>query len=98
MNLIEWGAEAVHDAWLAAKRAEGFTSRISEDGEELMVPYGELSEAAKDLDRNSVRASLTAVCGESWRIVRGHKIGTEAEGHPGEGGREVIVVLEEWFP
>jgi hypothetical protein len=43
------------------KRWSGIASRKSEDGEELMVPYEQLSEKAKDLDRGSVRAVLAAM-------------------------------------
>lgn len=63
MNLpdIELVSSEVHDAWMASKRAQGVTSRKSEDGEELMVPYAQLSEKAKDLDRNTVRAVYAAI-------------------------------------
>ncbi|MBX3607760.1 MAG: hypothetical protein KF788_20975 [Piscinibacter sp.] len=58
---IETVCAEVHDAWMASKRAQGYTSRKSEDGEELMVPYAELSEKAKDLDRGTVRAVYSAI-------------------------------------
>jgi RyR domain len=63
MNLpdIEAVAAKVHEAWMEAKRARGVTSRRSETGEELMVPYEQLSEEAKDLDRSSVRAVYDAI-------------------------------------
>ncbi|MBX3645117.1 MAG: hypothetical protein KF720_18815 [Rubrivivax sp.] len=51
----------VHAAWMAAKRAQGIASRLSETGEELMVPYAQLSEAAKELDRGTVRAVYAAI-------------------------------------
>lgn len=54
-------AAEVHAAWIASKRAQGFASRRSEEGEELMVPYEQLSERAKDLDRNTVRAVYAAI-------------------------------------
>jgi len=41
--------------------AHGVTSRRSEFGEELMVPYANLSESAKDLDRATVRTVYTAI-------------------------------------
>lgn len=40
---------------------QGITSRKAEDGEELMVPYHHLSEKAKDLDRNTVKAVYKAI-------------------------------------
>lgn len=46
---------------MESKRAQGVTSRKSEDGEELMVPYGQLSEKAKELDRGTVRAVYSAI-------------------------------------
>ena len=63
MNLpdIEIVANLVHEAWIKSKLAQGFTSRRSESGEELMVPYEQLSEPAKDLDRNTVRAVYEAI-------------------------------------
>ncbi|MDT7688987.1 MAG: RyR domain [Acidobacteriota bacterium] len=63
MNLpdVEVVADKVHEAWMESKRAQGITSRKSEAGEELMVPYDKLSEAAKNLDRASVRAVYTAI-------------------------------------
>ena len=63
MNLpdIEAVAAKVHEAWMEAKRARGVSSRRSETGEELMVPYEQLSEEAKELDRSSVRAVYDAI-------------------------------------
>ena len=63
MNLpdIEKVAARVHEAWMEAKRARGVTSRQSETGEELMVPYDQLSDEAKELDRSSVRAVYDAI-------------------------------------
>lgn len=54
-------AEAVHNAWWAQKRAASVTSRLLETGEELMVPYAQLSDAAKELDRGTVRAVYAAI-------------------------------------
>jgi hypothetical protein len=58
---IELVAAKVHEAWMETKRTHGVTSRKSETGEELMVPYEQLSETAKDLDRSSVRAVYAAI-------------------------------------
>jgi len=58
---IELVSAAVHLAWIESKLAKGVTSRKSEIGEELMVPYANLSEAAKDLDRGSVKAVYAAI-------------------------------------
>lgn len=60
-TLVETFSCAAHDGWMASKRANGVTSRKSETGEELMVPYAQLSESAKDLDRQAVRSVLSAI-------------------------------------
>lgn len=57
---IEALAAQVHEAWMTTKRDQGVTSRPSEWGEEQMVPYADLSERVKDLDRGTVRAVLDA--------------------------------------
>lgn len=58
---IEVVAAKVHEAWMEAKRAQGVTSRKSETGDELMVPYEQLSEPTKELDRATVRAVYEAI-------------------------------------
>ena len=58
---IESVSAKVHEAWMRAKRAQGVTSRKSEKGEELMVPYEQLSEEAKELDRETVRTVYQAI-------------------------------------
>ena len=58
---IELVAAKVHDAWMETKRKQKVTSRLAEDGEELMRAYGVLSEKAKELDRASVRAVYRAI-------------------------------------
>jgi len=63
MNLpnIEAVSAEVHAEWIKSKLKVGVTSRKSETGEELMVPYEELSEPAKELDRGTVRAVYAAI-------------------------------------
>jgi len=58
---IELVSAEVHHAWMESKKASGFDSRRSEDGEELMVPYELLSEKAKELDRGTVKAVYAAI-------------------------------------
>jgi hypothetical protein len=58
---IEIVSAEVHQAWMESKRKQGITTRKSESGEELMVPYDVLSEAAKELDRGTVRAVYAAI-------------------------------------
>jgi hypothetical protein len=59
--LVEQVSADVHEAWMKSKWEQGVTSRPSETGEEQMVPYAELSERAKDLDRASVTAVLDSL-------------------------------------
>jgi hypothetical protein len=58
---IELVSDAVHQSWMDGKKAKGITSRKAEDGEELMVPYSELSEAQKDQDRGLVKTVYAAI-------------------------------------
>lgn len=58
---IEKVSAEVHQAWMQSKKIHGISTRKSEDGEELMVPYEDLSEKAKDLDRNTVKAVYAAI-------------------------------------
>ena len=58
---IEVVSAKVHEAWMDSKRAQGVTSRKAEDGEELMVPYEQLTEKAKQLDRGTVAAVYAAI-------------------------------------
>ena len=60
-QLLEQVSARVHEAWMKTRRSKGVTTRLSESGEELMVPYEQLSEAAKDLDRRSLRTVLDAL-------------------------------------
>jgi hypothetical protein len=59
-ELIELVAADVHAAWIETKRAQGITSRPSADGVEQMVPYDQLPEDLKELDRSTVRAVLAS--------------------------------------
>lgn len=58
---LETVSNEVHAAWMESKRSQGVESRCSEKGEELMVPYQQLSEEAKELDRCTVRAVYAAI-------------------------------------
>lgn len=60
---IETVSARVHAAWMESKHRQGVKSRRAEDGEELMIPYEELSEKAKQLDRGSVEAVYAAIRG-----------------------------------
>jgi hypothetical protein len=58
---IELVSAKVHKAWIRSKRKQRVQSRKSESGEELMVPYEQLSEPAKNLDRQTVGAVYAAI-------------------------------------
>lgn len=58
---IELVAAEVHQAWIKQKLLVGVLSHRSETGEELVVPYGWLSEEAKELDRATVRTVYEAI-------------------------------------
>lgn len=67
--IVDQISAKVHEAWMQTKRTQGIESRKSESGEELMVPYDQLSEAAKDLDRGSVRAVLEAIEASGGMVI-----------------------------
>lgn len=92
---VEAISAAVHATWMVMKRSRGVGSRLSEQGEELMKPYADLSEAAKDLDRGTVRAVLAALpeAGFELRraipndpVQRGHGPGTIPPGAMADQG------------
>jgi hypothetical protein len=60
-QIIEMIAGDAHKGWMEGKRAQGVDTRQSEWGEELMVPYSDLTEQAKDLDRSAVRHVVDAL-------------------------------------
>jgi capsular polysaccharide biosynthesis protein len=82
MNLpdLELVSAKVHDAWIASKAAQGVTSRKAEDGEELIAPYEQLSEKAKDLDRGTVRAVYDAIEAATAQPVDGDAVVADAGG------------------
>lgn len=68
-ELIEALSEAAHAGWMDGKREQGIESRLSEWGEEFMVPYSEMSERAKDIDRAAVRSVVEAVEAAGFIII-----------------------------
>lgn len=68
-SLVDQIASDVHDEWMAGQTAAGNTSRTSTlTGAELMVPYAELADADREVDRATVR---TVVDGLSRRGLLG---------------------------
>ena len=58
---VEEVAGIIHAAWMDEKLVAGIKSRRAEDGEELMVPYSQLSEKAKASNRILVRTVYAAI-------------------------------------
>lgn len=58
---VEMVAEKVHESWMSEQRRRRIHSRKAEDGEELMVPYSELSEEQKEIIRTLVRTLHAAI-------------------------------------
>lgn len=77
---IEALAANVHDQWMATKRTSGITTRRSESGEELMVPYADLSEPQKEMDRVLVRTVLSALASVEAGPSRGASAPLAPEG------------------
>jgi hypothetical protein len=57
-ELVELLAAKSHEGYVAGKRAGGTVSRLTESGEEVMVPYERLSESSKDINRSAARAII----------------------------------------
>ena len=59
---IEKAAENVHKQWMKNQKADGHNSHKSPDGkEEYMTHYGKLSDEAKKIDRDCVKAVLDVI-------------------------------------
>ena len=69
-DLVEALSAAAHVGWMEGKRAQGKESRVSEWGEELMVPYDQLTEQAKGLDRSAVESVVAAVERAGYKLVK----------------------------
>jgi hypothetical protein len=70
---VEIVASEVHCQWVESKLKMGIVSRKAEDGEELMVPFEQLSEKAKELDRSTVRVVYAAI-ERTLVICRSHNL------------------------
>lgn len=70
-EVIERLAERMHEDWRAKKLKAGVHSRPDAvSGEELMVPYADLSEAAKTLNRDPARIAVETLTGLGYRIEK----------------------------
>lgn len=68
-QIVERMAEAVHNAWMQHYLSLGYTSRKAEWGEEFMVPYDQLSDRGKDLDRMIMRAILASFGEQDLAVI-----------------------------
>jgi hypothetical protein len=75
LQLTEQLAENAHDHWARRRMAEGWTfGPVRDDAARKhpnLVPYGELSEAEKEYDRDTAMQTLKAIIALGWRIERG---------------------------
>ena len=64
-ELLEQLAENTHEVWSATRLAQGWTWGPSRDdaskNHPCLVPYQQLSEAEKELDRGTARETLKAI-------------------------------------
>lgn len=58
MNLpdVEFVAERLHEAWVLDKSSQGFHSYPDLNGDELMLPYEDLSAEVKDHDQEIIQS------------------------------------------
>ena len=78
-GLVERLAEHVHDVWAEGRMADGWTHGARRDDDAKthpgLVPYEELSESEKDVDRRTALGTLRAI------LALGYSLS------PGEAGR-----------
>lgn len=58
---IEKVCAAQHKNWVAAKQAAGIASKITPEGQEMMVEYDQLNEEGKNIVRNVVNGVYKAI-------------------------------------
>lgn len=69
-ELVELMGAGAHEAWMDYYRGIGVTSRLSHEGEEFMVPWDQLSEHGKNLDRVIMRGILRQFDSLGLKVVR----------------------------
>jgi hypothetical protein len=74
IELIEVLAENAHDAWAVARFTEGWIYGSHRDDHNLhhpcLVPYDELTEAEKDIDRTMVLATVQFILAHGYELRR----------------------------
>ena len=80
---VEHLAALVHEAWAAQRHRSGWQHGPVRDDRErttpALVPYAELSESERDLDRVAVRATLDGLDKLGYRLEREARTGTADE-------------------
>ena len=73
-ELIEQLAEKVHEAWQRERESQGWTFGPARNDDlkqhPSMMPYAELSESEKELDRASVRATVEAIRDLGYEVMK----------------------------
>jgi hypothetical protein len=73
-QLIEILAERAHDTWAAARFKTGWEYGPHRDDSAqrhpCLVPYADLSEAEKDIDREVVMATVTMILAHGYELRR----------------------------
>lgn len=74
LDLTEKLAENAHDHWACMRIADGWTYGPRRDDEAKkhpnLVPYSELSESDKDLDRNTAMETIKAMLALGYEIKK----------------------------
>jgi len=88
---IELAAKEVHDRWVENQKADGKKEHKSPDGkEDYMVPYEDLTDKSKEMDRDAVKATLDALgLGEKLDYKDGGEIAEERDTFAGSPVFEV---------
>lgn len=67
-------AKAVHNRWMAGRVADGWKYGLARDDEKKehpgIVPYEKLSEQEKEVDRQTVKATLSYLIENGYNIVK----------------------------
>lgn len=95
-------ARAEHDRWMVAKLADGWRfGPVRDDAARLhpdIVPFDDLSEAIKDLDREQVRVITRIVARQGGTVVRLLDLGLIPDDAPCPPLAPLIAALAEHYP